>query len=73
MISEEERARLPADVLKHLRELEHEDVRERAALPSSISKLLKGYELRACWFEVFECGRKLAVRKQTFSVLLCVP
>ena len=61
LISEEERAKLPADVLKHLRELEHEDVRERAALPSSISKLLKGYELRACWFEVFECVRKLAV------------
>ena len=61
LISEEERARLSVDVLKDLRELEHEDVTERAALPSSISKLLKGYELRACWFEVFECVRKLAV------------
>ena len=61
LISAEERTRLSVDVLKDLRELEHEDVTERAALPSSISKLLKGYELRACWFEVFECVRKLAV------------
>merc|ERR1711935_759523 len=46
---------------KHLRELEHEDMAERVALPSSVSKLLKGYELRVCWFEIFECVRKLAV------------
>jgi hypothetical protein len=61
LISEEERSRLPANALKELRDLEHEDVTERAALPSQISKLLKGYELRMCWFEVFECVRKLAV------------
>ena len=61
VISEEERSGLPADVLKDLRELEHEDMAERAALPSSVSKLLKGYELRVCWFEIFECVRKLAV------------
>merc|ERR1711935_816938 len=46
---------------KHLRELEHEDMAERVALPSSVSKLLKGYELRVCWFEIFECVRKLAI------------
>ena len=61
VISEEERSGLPADVLKDLRELEHEDRAERAALPSSVSKLLTGYELRVCWFEMFECVRKLAV------------
>ena len=61
VISEEERSGLPADVLKDLRELEHEDRAERAALPSSVSKLLTGYELRVCWFEIFECVRKLAV------------
>ena len=61
IISEEERSGLSVDVLKDLRELEHEDFAERAALPSSVSKLLKGYELRVCWFEIFECVRKLAV------------
>ena len=61
VISEEERSGLSVNVLKDLRELEHEDVVERAALPSSVSKLLKGYELRVCWFEIFECVRKLAV------------
>ena len=61
IISEEERSGLSIDVLKDLRELEHEDFAERAALPSSVSKLLKGYELRVCWFEIFECVRKLAV------------
>ena len=61
VISEEERSALSVDVLKELRGLEHEDFAERAALPSSVSKLLKGYELRVCWFEIFECVRKLAV------------
>ena len=61
LISEEERSRLSDDMLKELRELEHEDASERAALPSYISKLLKGYELRVPWFEVFECVRKLAI------------
>jgi len=61
VISEEERSRLSEDVLDELRQLEHEDVSERKALPSAVSKLLKGYELRVSWFEVFECVRKLAV------------
>jgi hypothetical protein len=61
VISAEERSGLSVNVLKDLRELEHEDMTERAALPSSVSKLLKGYELRVCWFEIFECVRKLAV------------
>ena len=61
VISEEERSGLSVNVLKDLRELEHEDMAERAAMPSSVTKLLKGYELRVCWFEVFECVRKLAV------------
>jgi len=61
VISEEERSGLPVDVLKDLRQLEYEDRAERAALPSSVSKLLTGYELRVCWFEIFECVRKLAV------------
>ena len=61
LISEEERSKLPTHVLKKLRELEHEEVEVRAALPSAVSKLLKGYELRVSWFEVFECVRKLAI------------
>ena len=28
-------------------------------MPGSVAKLLKGYELRAYWFEVFECIRKI--------------
>jgi len=28
-------------------------------MPSSVSKLIDGYELRCYWFEIFECGRKL--------------
>ena len=35
-----------------------QDVRERKKLPGSVAKLIKGYELRAWWFEIFECGRK---------------
>ena len=33
-------------------------MRERKKLPGSVAKLIKGYELRAWWFEIFECGRK---------------
>ena len=35
------------------------DSRER--LPAAVRKLTDGYELRCYWFEVFECGRKLAL------------
>jgi len=38
--------------------LDTQDVRERKKLPGSVAKLIKGYELRAWWFEIFECGRK---------------
>ena len=38
--------------------LDTQDARERKKLPGSVNKLLKGYELRAWWFEIFECGRK---------------
>ena len=38
--------------------LDTQDARERKQLPGSVNKLLKGYELRAWWFEIFECGRK---------------
>ena len=40
------------------RTLDTQDARERKKLPGSVAKLLKGYELRAWWFEIFECGRK---------------
>ena len=36
-------------------------MRERRRLPGNVAKLLKGYELRVAWFEIFECVRKLAV------------
>ncbi len=38
--------------------MDTQDVRERKKLPGSVAKLIKGYELRAWWFEIFECGRK---------------
>ena len=61
VISKKERAELPVGTLRKLRQLEREEERGRQGLPGSVSKLLKGYELRAWWFEIFECGRKLAV------------
>ena len=61
VISKKERAELPVGTLRKLRQLEREEERGRRSLPGSVSKLLKGYELRAWWFEIFECGRKLAV------------
>ena len=37
----------------------------RAQLPTTLKKLTAGYELRCYWFEIFECGRKVA--------LVCLP
>eukprot|EP00966_Prymnesium_polylepis_P032515 756088-Prymnesium_polylepis.1 len=37
----------------------------RAKLPTTLRKLTAGYELRTYWFEIFECGRKIA--------LVCLP
>jgi len=37
----------------------------RAKLPTVLKKLTAGYELRCYWFEIFECGRKIA--------LVCLP
>jgi hypothetical protein len=39
--------------------------RLRAELPTMLKKLTAGYELRCFWFEIFECGRKIA--------LVCLP
>jgi len=39
--------------------------RRRAKLPTTLKKLTAGYELRCYWFEIFECGRKIA--------LVCLP
>ena len=61
LISKAERARLPMGVRRQLRRLEREELQERKLLPGSVAKLLEGYELRAWWFEIFECFRKLAV------------
>jgi len=61
LISPADRKALPIQVLRKLRLLEREETRAREQLPGSISKLIKGYELRMCRFEIFECGRKLAV------------
>ena len=49
---------MPIATLRKLRQLEYEEAKERKQLPGSVAKLLKGYELRAYWFEVFECIRK---------------
>jgi len=61
LISKAERAKLPMDIRRQLRQLEREELKERKLLPGSVTKLLKGYELRVWWFEIFECFRKLAV------------
>jgi hypothetical protein len=61
LLSPADRKALPIQVLRKLRQLEREEMRARERLPGSISKLIKGYELRMCRFEIFECGRKLAV------------
>ena len=39
--------------------------RLRAKLPTTLRKLTAGYEMRTYWFEIFECGRKVA--------LVCLP
>ena len=39
--------------------------RLRAKLPTKLRKLTAGYEMRTYWFEIFECGRKVA--------LVCLP
>ena len=52
-------------------------------LPEAVLKLTEGYELRVYWFEIVECGRKLAltgmpvwfemgsVAQLTFGMLIC--
>ena len=52
LISPADRKALPIQVLRKLRLLEREETRAREQLPGSISKLIKGYELRMCRFEV---------------------
>ena len=52
LLSPAERKALPIGVLRKLRQLEREEERARKQLPGSISKLVKGYELRMCRFEV---------------------
>ena len=52
LLSPAERKALPIGVLRKLRQLEREEERARKQLPGSISKLVKGYELRMWWFEV---------------------
>ena len=52
LLSPAERKALPIGVLRKLRQLEREEERARKKLPGSISKLVKGYELRMWWFEV---------------------
>ena len=37
------------------------DQEQRELLPGYVQRLINGYELRTWWFEIFECGRKLAV------------
>jgi len=61
LVSKAERKALPMAVRRRLRKLEREDIKERKLLPPSVAKLIKGYELRVWWFEIFECFRKLAV------------
>ena len=50
--TEKERKALSTGARRKLAQLERVDERARKELPGSISKLLKGYELRAWWFEV---------------------
>ena len=50
-----------------------QDARERKKLPGSVAKLLKGYELRAWWFEIFECGRKARPLAASNICLACGP
>ena len=52
---------LPPATRVELMELDAYDKKQQIALPGYIKKLLKGYELRVWWFEIFECLRKLAV------------
>ena len=35
--------------------------RKDTQLPSYVRRIIAGYELRACWFELFEMGRKLCL------------
>ena len=53
--------KLPDATQDKLAELAYEEKRERKALPGSIRKLTKGYEMRVWWFEIFECFRKLSI------------
>ena len=57
LLSVAERKALPIGVLRKLRQLEREEERARKQLPGSISKLVKGYELRMWWFEVITAFR----------------
>ena len=57
LLSPAERKALPIGVLRKLRQLEREEERARKQLPGSISKLVKGYELRMWWFEVMTTFR----------------
>jgi hypothetical protein len=60
-VSQTEWNLLPPATRVELMELDAYDKKQQAALPGYIKKLLKGYELRVWWFEIFECLRKLAV------------
>ena len=52
LLSAAQRKALPAGVLHRLQRLEREEHLARQRLPGSISKLVKGYELRMWGFEV---------------------
>jgi len=61
VVLKKEEAKLPFSLRKRLDDLELQEKEGRKKLPGHINKLLKGYELRVWWFEIFECARKLAV------------
>ena len=46
LLSKAERAKLPLPTRRKLRNLEREEIIERKKLPASVTKLLKGYEVR---------------------------
>ena len=49
------------EAIERKAELESKYDERRNNLPSELKKLTNGYEMRTYWFDIFECGRKMAL------------
>jgi len=49
------------EAIERKAELESKYHERRGNLPGALKKLTNGYEMRTYWFDIFECGRKMAL------------